>query len=126
MALTNLHKTWSVGLFDVLIGGSFRPDGATGIVADSEVGPGWDVERTGTGTYLVTFEKPLGTIKFSFFSVREAAGTETIVQGGDYDASARTLEIRVFQAGALVDLTDDANNVVGFMLMVQNTSADVR
>ena len=126
---SNLHRIRSVGLVDVLVGGSFRPNGAA-ILAGSEIGPGWTVARTGVGLYVVTFNEAFNALKAFWAGVREAAGTPTFAQGGDFSLANRTVQIRVMQeaagAFAAADLASDVNNVVNFMAMVQNTDGDIR
>lgn len=115
-----------VGKDRVLIHGKFRPDGSSGIVSGSEDGHGWSVARTGVGAYLITLDKAMpGLVSFTC-GVREAAGTPTFAQFGDYDASAGTLQLRVMQetsdTTAAADLADDADNEVSFELTFRNNS----
>lgn len=128
MTASNLHAVKAVGLADVLIGGSFRPAGIGAIT--NLTGPGWTAARTGVGVVLVTFNENFSVLKGLVCSAREASGTETIVQGGDFTAGTATtgptLEIETYQAGAAVDLAADPDNVVSFMAWVQNTSDDSR
>lgn len=100
------------------IGGSFRPNGASGIVTDSLKGPGWSVARTSAGLYTVTFAQALlHPMLFKAF-MREASGRIVQVQCGDYDAAARTLQIRVDRHYGFIPLDIGslriiASNVIG-------------
>lgn len=86
----------------VLCSGSFRPNGATGIVSGSVKGNGFTVARTSAGLYTVTFDDNHSFPgKVSVLAgVRAADATPTIVQGGDYSEANRTLQLRVLQAAA--------------------------
>lgn len=85
----------------VLVGGSFRPNGATGVVSGSSKGRNWSVARTSTGLYTVTFGEWGVSLESFHCSLREAAATPTFVQAGDVSSSNRTAQIRVMQASAL-------------------------
>lgn len=84
----------------VLCSGSFRPNGATGVVSGSVKGNGFTVARTSAGLYTVTFDTNHSFPKkvSVLTGVRAADGTPTIVQGGDYSEANRTLQLRVMQA----------------------------
>lgn len=84
-----------VGGEQILISGSFRPNGASGVVSSSEKGAGWSVARSGTGLYTVTFNEKLRDGVRAIASIREAGADFIHVQCGDYVAASRTLQIRV-------------------------------
>jgi len=103
----------------VTICGSFRPDGALSVVAGTTLGKGFSVAGSGSGgEYIITFDDKFPALISAQGCVREAAGTPTFVQFGDYDATAKTLYVRVMQESggthALTDLADDVDNVVNF------------
>lgn len=113
-----------------LIVGAFRPNADSGIVAGSQKGHGWSVARADVGLYTITFNQTLKRLIPLSVTVREAAGAGTVVQFGDYSATAGTLQIRVFQisAGALAatDLAADADNEIGFLVMSDETNSPVK
>lgn len=108
--MEGLSKIYGRSLDCVVVPGSFRPNGATGVVTNSEKGQGWSVARTSAGLYTVTFDevwqaketvgKGPGLISF-IAGLRLAAAT-----GGAYSAfgsvvsqSAGTAQIRVYGPG---------------------------
>lgn len=98
MGLMNVNRALSVGRNRVAVEGSFRPNGATGVVTGSVKGKGFSIARAGAGLYTVTFSEKANALDSVTAGVREAAGTPTFVQIGDYSASNKTLQLRVMQA----------------------------
>lgn len=114
------HPLECVGIGRVLIHGSFRPNGSTGIVSGSEKGKGWSAVRTNTGLYTITFDDNFEALVSHWSSVREAAGNPTYCQFGDYvtTGATPTLQLRVMEqttaTHAVGDLAADADNEVAF------------
>jgi hypothetical protein len=81
-----------------MIHGRFRPNGGSGIVSGSTKGKGYSVARTSAGLYTVTFDDTYNELVSCKASVRVANASPTICQMGDWDATAKTLQIRVLQA----------------------------
>jgi len=79
----------------VRINGAFRPNSSSGIVSGSQKGHGYTVARTSAGLYTITFDEPLKRFMGCKAFVREADGRRIAVQAGDYNASAKTLQLRV-------------------------------
>lgn len=90
----------TLGLGRVHIHGAFRPNGAGGIVSGSQKGKGWSVARTSAGLYTVTFDDKYPAMVDCKAWARVADATPTIVQGGDYVAASKTMQIRVLQGTA--------------------------
>lgn len=116
--LNSRRQAYTYHQDSIRVSGRFRPNGATGIVAGSEVGKGWSVARSGEGVYLITFSQPYANLISYKFGVRVADATPTIVQGGDYSATAGTLQVRVLQEStgtlAVADMSADVDNEVSF------------
>ena len=93
----------SVGGRDVLIAGGFRPNAATGVIAGSGKGEGYTVARTSAGLYTLTFTNRVYEIKSALAGGRDASGVPIAVQFGDYDADAKTLQMRVFRRAQAAD-----------------------
>lgn len=89
-----------IGKDRVAIHGKFRPDGSSGIVTDSEDGHGWTVARTSVGLYTITLKKPMPALISHNCSVRDANGVGIQASFGDYNASAGTIQLRVFEGGS--------------------------
>lgn len=99
--MRNVHRGFgSVGRDRVVVEGSFRPNGASGIVAGSQKGTGWSVARTSAGLYTVTFDD-FGYQLDSFLAgVREVSGSPVICNGSVVDTANKTAQIQVMQANA--------------------------
>lgn len=104
MGANKRHDKLTVqGLNRVMVHGSFRPNGATGIVSGSTKGKGYSVARSGTGLYTITFDDKYPALVSAVGHARAADATPTVVQFGDYSAANKTLQLRLLQAstGAL-------------------------
>lgn len=95
MASRRFDNLQTLGMKRVQLTGSFRPNG-TGSVLDV-TGLGFTVARTSTGLYTVTFADIYHSFVGAIAGMRVATNTPTLVQGGDWDSTARTLQIRTFQ-----------------------------
>lgn len=104
MALLNVNDLWARGRGRVVVFGSFRPNGATGVVSNSEKGKGWSVARTSTGLYTITFSDwGADTTSLESFVAGlrvRAAETPAFAVGSVVSASGKTGQIKVFQASA--------------------------
>ena len=103
MTLTQRHPAFSYEENDVLIAGSFRPNGATGILKSSGKGAGYTVARSGAGLYTITFTDPLTDLKSIVGSARDADGQPLVVQFGDYSSTSKTVQMRVFKRAQAAD-----------------------
>lgn len=104
----------------VLIAGSFAPAGTGAPTAVQ--GKGFTVARTGVGTFLVTFADKYAALAAATGTLQLAALADSVIQFGSYDASAKTLVVRVLTAGVAADVAADANNRVHFDLTFRNSS----
>ena len=106
----------------VTIAFSFRPNGATGVVAGSTKGRGVSVARTGIGAYTATLDQAYNHLLSAVGSVREATATAHTVTFGAYDAANKTVTLVVYDGTpAAADLAADANNVVNVTLTMQKS-----
>ena len=114
MGAINKYKKWHSGKERIDIAFSFRPNGATGVVAGSINGVGiTSVTRTGVGAYDVVFKEAFGQLDCVTGSVREVSGDSFFVSFGVWDKANKTLEVYVYdEAGAAQDMADDPDNVV--------------
>lgn len=90
----------------VIISGSFRPNGA-GAPTDIQ-GSGWSVARSSEGLYTIKFNEVLhGKSYRGLATIREASGRKTHIQLGDVVPGSKTMQIRVgVQKGTIpLDLT---------------------
>lgn len=110
MALENKNKMWSVGRNRVAINGSFRPDGATGIVANTTKGRGYSVARTSAGLYTIAFDRVPSDLDSVVADVRSADGIPTHAVLGDYALNTTAghanygkmeLQLRVFRGSGM-------------------------
>ena len=122
------HDMGTIGLKRVIVHGSFAPNGTDALVAANTYGKGFTVARTGVGAYLITFDNAYPELVSATPGAQAADATPTIVQFGDYDATAKTLAVLVLQEGggtlAAADQTADANARVSFECIFRNTSVD--
>lgn len=81
-----------------VVTGSFRPAGSG--TPTNVTGRGFTVVRTSEGLNTVTFQDKYASLESLEVSLRVADATATFVQGGDYSAANKTLQIRTLQAGA--------------------------
>jgi hypothetical protein len=121
--MKNVHRGFgSVGRDRVVVEGSFRPNGATGVVSGSSKGHGWSVARASAGLYTVTFDDFGYQLDSFFCSLREAAKTPTIVQAGDVSSANKTVQIQVLQgaAGNVVELAGHIQIPLGSAIEVES------
>lgn len=126
MAARNFDNLQCLGKGLKTIAGSFAPNGSSAVAASSRQGMGWSVARTSTGLFTVTLNDKYAALAGMGLSLQLAAGDDKFVQWGAIDVvSAKTLQIRVWDASgaAVADIAADANNRIGFVLVLRNTSA---
>lgn len=117
-----------------LIAGSFRPNGATGVVSGSERGHGWSVARTGAGLYTITLDEPVyRLVAFGAdASFNGADGTNPVVVNFESlpGTDNKTFKIVVGQEAAgtfaAADLAADAENIISFFILAEETDAYIR
>jgi hypothetical protein len=83
-----------------MVHGSFRPNGSSGVVSGATKGKGFSVARTSAGLYTLTFDESYPELVGFSGTARVADSTCTVVQGGDYVAASKTLQVRLLQGGA--------------------------
>lgn len=97
MGFVGLFDLQAVGPGRAVVAGSWRPNGATGIVSGSQKGRGFSVARTSAGLYTVTFDDKVYAMDAIAPFVRAADAVPTIVQAGDFNAANKTVQIRTFR-----------------------------
>lgn len=128
MASRELRFVETMNMSEVRVAGSFRPNGSSGVVANSSVGRGWSVARTTTGKYLITYQDAWPNLVALLATARSSAGTPTVVTPGVYTPAVpstgapATQEIYVSQAGTNVDMAANVDNVVNFEAIFGNAS----
>jgi hypothetical protein len=105
----------------IALSGSFAPAG-TGAPTASK-GAGFTATRTGVGAFLLTFDQPYNHLVAATGNLQLAAAADSVVQFGNYDATAKTLVVRVLTAGVAADVAADANNRIHFDLTFKNSAA---
>lgn len=98
--LKNINRAWTIGRDRVSVSGSFRPNGATGVVSGSQTGTGYSVARTSQGLYTVTFDRVGHQLDSVVASARSADGIPLVCVPGDYSKANKTLQLRVQHPGA--------------------------
>jgi hypothetical protein len=110
------------------IGGSFAPNGSSAVSAASNRGDRyWTVEYISTGLFRVTFN---ANAKFTAaqiirmnHSLQHTTAAARFPQFGDYNATNRTLDIRIVDgSGNVQDVAANANNRISFELVVTTTN----
>jgi hypothetical protein len=98
MLIGGRYDVTTVGPERVDVAGSFGPNGSS---APANVnGKGFTVARVDTGKFRITFTDVGSALDCFDVSIQAADATASIVQAGDYDASAKTIDVLVKQAGA--------------------------
>lgn len=106
-----------------VIAGSFKPNGAGAVDADSREGRGWKVARSGAGLFTITLEDSFIALVAALLTLQLTAGDDKAVQLGDVDLSAKTIKIRVWDTSgaAETDVAANANNKIHFAFFFRNT-----
>ncbi len=124
MANRNLTNAQVLNRGEVVICGSFAPNGTGAVDAASNAGTGWSVARTNVGTFVVTLQDKWVGLFSGQVSVQLASGGGRAAQLGAIDvASAKTVLIRVVGVdGSPADIDADANNRIHFVLRLRNST----
>jgi hypothetical protein len=125
MANRNLTRSQVLNRGEVIICGSFAPNGSSAVSAASNSGIGWSVVRTSAGLFTVTLEDKYVGLFSAQVSLQLAAASEHAVQLGAVDVvSAKTVQIRVIDTtdGSVADVAADANNRIHFELRLRNST----
>jgi hypothetical protein len=122
MSTTILNDVRSKGKGYTLYEGSFAPDTAN---APTTVrGTGWTVARESAGLFKITFAEKYPEMIKATVSLQLATKDDKFLQLGTYDATAGTLQIRVWDvSGAdVADVAANANNRINFSVTFRNTT----
>ncbi len=124
MAHRNLAPVRALVRELVPIVGSFAPNGSSAVAATSNKGNGWTVAWTSTGLFTVTFTDAWNALVSAHATLQLASAGDQYAQPGTYDATAKTLIIRVIDCstGAVADIAADANNRINFTAWFRNSS----
>jgi hypothetical protein len=113
------HDVETIGRQKKLVQGSFAPDTAN--PPTTLRGDGFSVVRTSQGLFTVTFDDSYPELESADASLQLAAAAARFIQIGAYNATAKTLQIRVTDAtGAVQDVAANANNRVNFCCVFDN------
>lgn len=110
---------------EIVISGSFAPNGASAVDNTANAGVGWTVARTSTGLFTITLQDAYLALNSATAQLQLAAADDKAVQIGVADvASAKTVQIRVYDtSGAgVADVAANANNRIHFQLRLRNTT----
>lgn len=107
-----------------VIVGSFAPNGSSAVAAASNRGIGWSVARTSAGLFTITLQDVFPSIVHVSATLQQATAGDQFVQVGAISASARTIEIRVWDVSgaAVADVAVDANNRINFVVIAKNST----
>lgn len=125
MAARNLSPVRTLVRELVPIAGSFAPNGSSAVSASSRKGLGWSVVRTSTGLFTVTFTDKWNDLVSAEASLQLASADDKFIQVGTYSASAKTLQIRVWDVSSagVADVAADANDRISFVCWFRNSAA---
>jgi hypothetical protein len=132
MANANKGPVSQLGRERTPVFGSFAPNGASAVSADSRKGLGWTVARTSAGLFTVTFTDKWVDLESVTATVQLATGDDKYCQIGTFTAStstsAATLTIRVWDvsAAAETDVAADTNNRINFCCWFLDTKTGPR
>lgn len=124
MAAKNTYQLRGLRGGQVVVNGSFAPNGSSALVATSNQGRGFTVARTSAGLFTITFaDKYANLISFTH-GLQLAAGDDKVTQGGTYTAASKTLTLRVWDvsAAAETDVAANANNRIHFQVIFDNSA----
>lgn len=125
MANRNLTNAQVLNRGEVIICGSFAPNGSSAVDAASNKGTGWSVARTSAGLFTVTLQDKWIALTAAEVSLQLASPAAQAVQLGATDvSSAKTVQIRVVDttAGTVADVAADASNRIHFVLRLRNST----
>lgn len=102
---TILQEAHIAGKGMVWVPVSFAPNGSSAVAATSNRGNGFTVARTSTGLFTITFTNVGSELIGAWPSLQLATAAGRKVQLGTYDATAKTLLVRVLGAAAAAAAT---------------------
>jgi len=108
----------------VIIAGSWAPNGSSAVASASNKGDmGWSVAWTSTGLFTITFTDSYAALECVVATLQLATKSDKYVQVGTWTSTARTLEVRVWDASDadVADVSANANNRINFLAVFRNT-----
>lgn len=121
MANRDFTNTQALNRGVVVIAGSFAPDGSSAPTKVS--GLGYSVVHASQGVFTITFQDSYPALLSHTGTVRLSSAAARFVQFGDYNPTAKTLVLRVIDgSGSAQDIAANANNIVSFECVFQNSS----
>lgn len=124
MASRSFNFVQALDMKCIALPGSFAPNGIGAIDNSLNKGKGFNVTRTGVGTYTVTLEDGYPQLLATNVTIQLASADDKAVHCGPIDPlTARTAVFRVwdYSAAALADIAADPNNRINFVLWLKNT-----
>lgn len=98
MGYSTTHPIRGTQPEQLIVAGTFRPNGSSAIAAANNKGFGWSVARTGTGVYTVTLDERLPDHVAFHVNARTTTTThEILAQISAYSAANKTITIRTFR-----------------------------
>ena len=127
MANRNLTHSQVLNRGEVIICGSFAPNGAGAVDAAGNEGIGWSVARTAVGTFTVTLEDKWIALLSGQAHLQHVTPIGALAQLGPTDvSSALTVVVSVIDTatGLPADIVADANSRVHFELRLKNSTVN--
>jgi hypothetical protein len=126
MANRNLKRPFVYNYGEVLLSGSFRPNGASAVSNTTNTGHGFTVARTSAGVFTITLSDKFNSlISVGGLSLQLSAPDDKIVQWGAIDVvTGKTAVINVWDisGAAVADVASNASNRIHFTLVVKNST----
>lgn len=117
---------WNLGPGIFRIEGSFAPNGSSAIDSANDQGDVsfWSVAYTSTGLYTVTLSDSFQAFDCIRATLQLTTGDDKAVQIGVTSVSARTFQIRCWDASAnaVADIAADAGNRINFAVKVRGST----
>jgi hypothetical protein len=127
MANRNFTRSQVLNRGEVILCGSFAPNGASPVDSASVQGIGFSVARTSAGLFTITLQDSYVSLLSAQVSLQLATGDDKVLQLGAIDVvSAKTVEVRVWDisAAAVADIAADANNRIHITLRLKNSTTN--
>lgn len=127
MANRNFTRSQVLNRGEVILCGSFAPNGASAVNAASTQGIGFSVARTSTGLFTITLQDSYVALLSAEVSLQLASGDDKVLQLGSIDVvTAKTVQVRVWDisGAAVADISADANNRIHFTLRLKNSTTN--
>ena len=106
-----------------IIAGRFKPNGSSAIDNTENLGNGFTVAYTTTGTYTITLDDVYPGYISAQCSLQHNGGGDKKVHFGAIDVtSAKTIVIYNVTGASVADLAAHADNHIHFVLYLRNTS----